>query len=668
MENDDERREIYPLGGRLTGRHPMRAFFAGTSEPTTDLDAALRRRIELSPDIIFETDAEGSLVFLGGASLALFGRPPAECLHKPLAGLLAEESRPAITALLRRENAASRRLRVRVMRPDGTHAWALLSASPADSGGTIGTLQDIGAQMRAEDELAQLKEKIAATAAAKKIYISNISHQVRTPLAAIIGLSQLCLNTRTTDKQRDYLTKTEQAAQDLYRVVNDILDFSGIDAGGVNLESGPFQVRALLAQVDGQMRPLARAKELELQIERGETLPAALIGDPSRLQQVLVNLIGNAIKFTAKGSICVSALVKAQEGSRVTLEFRISDTGVGLQPQQIGQIFEAHTHADGATTRPMGGMGLGLAIAKRLVEKMGGSIWVTSTPGIGSTFYFSAQYTRAEPPSGAAAPEEAINPAAARPRLRNVRILVVEDNRFNQQIAMEFLEAAGAHVTLAENGAHALQCLGSEPAFDAVLMDVQMPVMDGLEATRRMRSNPALCDLPVIALTANTTAADRLACSNAGMNDFEAKPIDPEHLYATIARWLPNRKVDSGRHVMPSVSAAPRIVDRTALARLVNFDPVKIRRFALKFVENSRATLAEMQSTSKQSDLIALGRLAHRLKSSAATVGAEAFSTLCKDLEGTCQKNDAALAAQLVRELAAALEAVNAELLSDNGK
>ena len=545
----------------------------------------------------------------------------------------------------------------------------MLSAVPADTGGLIGTLQDIGAQMRAEDELAQLKEEVAATAAAKKIYISNISHQVRTPLAAIIGLSQLCLNTRPTDKQRDYLTKTEQAAQDLYRIVNDILDFSGIDAGGVNLESGPFQVRNLLAQIDARLRPIARAKGLELQIERGENLPPSLIGDSSRLQQVLVNLLSNAIKFTAQGSVCVSALVKAQEGPRVTLEFRVSDTGIGLQPHQIGPIFEAHTHADGATTRPFGGMGLGLAIAKRLVEKMGGSIWVTSTPGIGSTFYFSAQYTRAEAPSVAAAPEEApIAPTGARPRLRNVHILVVEDNRFNQQIAMEFLEAAGAQVTIAENGALALQCLGSTSRFDAVLMDIQMPVMDGLETTRRIRSIASFSDLPVIALTANTAAADRLACTVAGMNDFESKPIDPERLYATIARWLPNRQGDSGRHVIPAVHATTGAgVDRSALAKLVNFDPVKIRRFVLKFVENSRATLVEMQNTSKQSDLVALGRLAHRLKSSAATVGAGALSILCKDLERACQTNDVALATQLVRELAPALEGVNSELLSDDG-
>jgi two-component system, sensor histidine kinase and response regulator len=647
----------------------MRAFFTGASGSAADSDALLRRRVEQLPCVIFETDAQGSLVFLGGAALAILGRPPADCLHKPLPGLVAEESRPALTALLRRESAGSRKLRVRIPRPDGTDGQALLSLAPADTGGMVGTLQGVGAEADAEHELAQLKEKVAATAAAKKVYIANISHQVRTPLAAIIGLSQLCLNTRTTDKQRDYLSKTEQAAQDLYRVVNDILDFSGIDAGGVNLESGPFQVRNLLAQVDAQMRPLARAKGLELQIERGETLPAALIGDPSRLQQILVNVIGNAIKFTAQGSVCVSATVKAQEGTRVTLEFRVSDTGIGLQPHQIGQIFEAHTHADGATTRPFGGMGLGLAIAKRLVEKMGGSIWVTSTPGIGSTFYFSAQYACAEAPSAALAPQDAaLTPAGARPRLRNVRILVVEDNRFNQQIAMEFLEAAGAQVTIAENGARALQCLDSEPRFDAVLMDVQMPVMDGHEATRRIRSNPALSELPVIALTANTTAAARLACSNAGMNDFESKPIDPERLYATIARWLPNRQVDSGRHVMPAVAAtASAAIDRSALARLVNFDPVKIRRFALKFVENSRATLVEMQSTSKQSDLIALGRLAHRLKSSAATVGAEAFSTLCKDLEQACQKNDATLTTQIVRELAPALEAVNSELLADDG-
>ncbi len=631
-----------------------------------DSDASLRRRVELSPDVIFETDAEGTLVFLGGASLALLGRPPADCLHKSLAALMAKESRPALMALLRRETTVSCRLRVRMARPDGTDGWALLSAAPADTGGLIGTLQDIGAQMSAEDELAQLKEKVAATAAAKKIYFSYISHQVRTPLAAIIGLSQLCLNTRTTDKQRDYLTKTEQAAKELYRIVNDFLDFSGIDAGGVNLESGPFQVRNLLAQIDARMRPIARAKKLELQIERGENLPPSLIGDPSGLQQVLINLLSNAIKFTAQGSVCISALVKAQEGPRVTLEFRVSDTGIGLQPHQIGQIFEAHTHADGATTRPFGGMGLGLVIAKRLVEKMGGSIWVTSTPGIGSTFYFSAQYTRAEAPTAAVAAQDA--PTGTRPRLRNMRILVVEDNRFNQQIAKEFLAAAGAQVTIAENGALALQCLGSEPRFDAVLMDVHMPVMDGLETTRRIRSIPSLSDLPVIALTAKTAAADRLACSEAGMNDFEFKPIDPERLYATIARWLPNRQVDSGRHVIPAVPATTGAgVDRSALAKLVNFDPVKIQRFALKFVENSRAMLVEMQNTSKQSDLVTLGRLAHRLKSSAATVGAGALSLLCKDLERACQTNDTTLTTQLVRDLAPALEGVNSELLSDDG-
>jgi CheY-like chemotaxis protein/HPt (histidine-containing phosphotransfer) domain-containing protein len=264
--------------------------------------------------------------------------------------------------------------------------------------------------------------------------------------------------------------------------------------------------------------------------------------------------------------------------------------------------------------------------------------------------------------------EPAIAPTGVRHRLRNARILVVEDNRFNQQIVTEFLEAAGAQVTIADNGARALQCLGKEARFDAVLMDVQMPVMDGLEATRRIRSNPALREIPVIALTANTLAADRLACSTAGMNDFESKPVDPERLVATIVRWLPNRQADSGRHRIPATApAASAGVDRSALARLVNFDEAKIKRFALKFVENSRATLIEMQNASKHSDLIALGRLAHRLKSSAATVGAEAFSRACKELESTCQKNDAALATQRVAELAPALEGVNAELLADGG-
>jgi two-component system sensor histidine kinase/response regulator len=645
----------------VTGGNPLRAFH--------DTDDGLRRRVELLPEIIFETDAGGALLFVGGAVLGMLGRPAADYAGVPLQELLAPDCRPALADLLSLKGAGPRRLRVRLARADGVAAWALMSLARADSGGLVGMLLDIGVEKGAEDELVRLKAQAEAAAAAKRVYLDNVSHEVRTPLAAIIGLSQLCLNTKPTDKQRDYLTKTEQAAQDLHRVFNDILDFSRMEADGLKLESGPFQLRSLLARVDTLMRPLARAKGLELQIERGEMLPATLIGDPSRLEQVIVNLVGNAIKFTPQGSVCVAALVKAQEPGLVTLEFRISDTGIGLQPQQIGQIFQAHSQTDHSATRQFGGIGLGLALSKRLVERMGGSIWVTSTPGIGSTFYFTAQYSRAE---AQAAPAPAVEPGSvptgARLRLRNTRILVVEDNRFNQQIAMEFLESAGAHVTIADNGARALQTLGNAPPFDAVLMDVQMPVMDGLEATRRIRSNPALREIPVIALTANTLPADRLACSAAGMNDFESKPVDPERLIATIARWLPNRQADSGRHRIPAVVTPPSAgVDRSALAKLVNYDEAKVRRFALKFVENSRATLVEMQNTSRHSDLIALGRLAHRLKSSAATVGAEGFSRACKELESTCQRNDAALAAQMVAELAPALEGVNAELLSDGG-
>jgi two-component system, sensor histidine kinase and response regulator len=646
----------------------MRAFFTGALADA-GADAGMRRRIELLPDVVFEVDANGSLMFLGGASITMLGRQPGECLHLPLSELVAPEHRPALAEILRRDTPYPRKLRVRVLRRDGVETWVTVSLAPADSGGMVGTLHEIGAEKDAQVELADLKEEAAAAAAAKRVYIDNVSHEIRTPLAAIIGLSQLCLNTKPTDKQRDYLTKTEQAAQDLHRLFNDILDFSRMEAGGLKLDSGPFQLRNLLGHVDALMRPLARAKGLELQIERGEALPAVLTGDPTRLEQVIVNLVSNAIKFTGKGSVCVSALVQAQDAGRVTLEFRVSDTGIGLQPQQIGQIFEAHNQADNSTTRQFGGIGLGLAISKRLVERMGGSIWVTSTPGIGSTFYFTAQYTRAEAPPAPAAPiEPAIAPSGGRQRLRDARILVVEDNRFNQQIVMEFLEAAGAQVTIADNGARALQSLGGEPRFDVVLMDVQMPVMDGHEATRRIRANPSTSDIPVIALTANTLTADRLACSNSGMNDFEPKPIDPERLYATIARWLPNPQTEAGKRATTATSpAASAGIDRSALARLVNYDPVKIRRFALKFVENSRATLLEMQNTSKHSDLVALGRLAHRLKSSAATVGAEAFSTLCKELELACQKNDAVQAAQLVAELAPALEGVNAELLVDGG-
>jgi CheY-like chemotaxis protein/HPt (histidine-containing phosphotransfer) domain-containing protein len=542
-----------------------------------------------------------------------------------------------------------------------------MRALTAEGGRLPDALPDVTVDGTAHDELALLKQQVAAATGAKSAFIANVSHEIRTPLAAIIGLSHLCLSTKLTDKQRDYLTKTEQAAQNLFQIVNDILDFSRIEADGLRLESIPFQLRGVLANVDALMRPLARAKGLELLIERAESQSAVLNGDPLRLEQVITNLVSNAIKFTSRGSVCVSVLVQSQDEAGMELEFRVSDTGIGLQPGQTESIFQAFSQADNSTTRQFGGTGLGLAISRRLVEKNGGSIWVTSTPGIGSTFFFTARYARAE---GQTVPafqaEPAHSPAGSRERLRNARILVVEDNRFNQQIMVEFLEAAGAQATIAENGARALQILSTEPRFDAVLMDVQMPIMDGYETTRRIRANPELRELPVIAVTANTIAGDRAACINAGMNDFESKPIDQERLYATIARWLPGGPGSRGRPGgSRTAQGGSSRIDRSVLAKLVNFDPAKIRRFALKFVETSRATLVDMQATSRRADLISLGRLAHRLKSAAATVGADGFAMLCKDLETASQNDDVALAAQMVTDLAPALERLNAELLAD---
>ncbi|MFI4889844.1 MAG: ATP-binding protein [Steroidobacterales bacterium] len=654
----------------MTARPTMRARFAEYNRPlaTGPGDNRMRGRIELLSEVVFEVDANGLIVFMSSASITMLGRHPGVCLHLPLPDLVVAEDRSAVERLLRRETPLPRKLHARMPRADGSHAWVLISLTPIDTGGAVGVLHDITAEKQDADELAHLRDQVAAAADAKSAFIANVSHEIRTPLAAIIGLSHLCLGTKLTDKQRDYLTKTEQAAQDLFQIVNDILDFSKIEAGGLKLEAIPFALRSVFANVDALMRPRARAKGLELQIERGESLPAVLNGDPLRLEQIIVNLVSNAIKFTARGSVCVSALVKAQDASGVLLEFGVSDTGIGLQPEQTSMIFQAFSQADNSTTRQFGGTGLGLAISKRLVEKKGGSIWVNSTPGIGSTFYFTARYARADGQPSPVVPVEAASfPASARQRLRNARILVVEDSRFNQQIVTEFLEAVGVKVTMADNGSRALQILGSEPRFDAVLMDVQMPVMDGYETTRRIRSNPDLRGIPVIAITANTLAGDRIACLKAGMNDFEAKPIDQERLYATIARWLPRGAADPGPAGMSDTARAPGAsIDRSVLARLVNFDPVKVRRFALKFVESSRATLAEMLASNKRADLIALGRLAHRLKSAAATVGAESFATRCKDLETACQNNDAALSAQIVAELEPALERVNAELLADS--
>ncbi|HEY7987173.1 MAG TPA: response regulator, partial [Methylophilaceae bacterium] len=416
-------------------------------------------------------------------------------------------------------------------------------------------------------ELKKAREEADAANQAKSHFLATMSHEIRTPMNAIIGLSHLCLQTTLDVKQRDYVDKVHRSARSLLGIINDILDFSRIEAGKLTLEEADYELYAVLSGVDSLVGHMAREKGLHFEIALGDDVPSFLWGDALRLGQVLLNLAGNAVKFTETGSIIVAVAVIASDEKTLELEFSVRDTGIGLTNEQTVRLFQPFSQADASTTRKYGGTGLGLAICKCLVEMMHGRLWVESIPGQGSDFHFTARFGHGREIASAIAHSGEL--VSARALLMGARILLAEDNPFNQQVAQELLEQVGATVAIANNGREALERLAQQP-FHIVLMDIQMPEMDGYEATRRIRATPELTGQRVIAMTANAMAEDRRRCLSAGMDDFITKPIDPNALYVTLANWLPQGGVkhaeiakDAGG--MGNIEPAPNASAVTAL-------------------------------------------------------------------------------------------------------
>ncbi len=401
----------------------------------------------------------------------------------------------------------------------------------------------------ANRSLSQAKEAAEAANLAKSAFLSNMSHEIRTPLNGIVGMTHILKRGNVTPVQAARLDKIDTAAEHLLATINDILDLSKIEAGKIVLEEAPLAIERLLGNVQSILGARAQDKGLALRIEAG-SFPPNLKGDATRLQQGLLNYVANAIKFTDTGSITLRALMLSEDAEAVDVRFEVEDTGIGIAAETLSRLFTAFEQADNSTTRQYGGTGLGLTITRRLAELMGGGAGVESTPGVGSTFWFTVRLTKSTTAVATTLPATMNADQIIRQRHRGRRVLVVDDDALNLEVAKFLLEDIGLVIDTAEDGVRALAA-AKETNYSVILMDMQMPNLDGVKATQQIRLFPGARATPILAMTANAFAEDRAKCLEAGMNDFIAKPFHPDAFYAILLKWL-----DKGRDAVPGMTAS----------------------------------------------------------------------------------------------------------------
>jgi PAS domain S-box-containing protein len=666
-------------------------------------EAKLRTLLELLPMGISITDPEGRLIDCNQAAEGLLGIPREEHLRRTFDGpqwrllrpdgsVMPTEEFASVRAL--REGQAVRDVEMGVDRPEGI-TWLSVSAMPAahpDFGVVIAFVditerkrlaENLDARMR---ELLAAKEAAEAATRAKSAFLAHMSHEIRTPMNGIIGLSELALQRAVNPTTREYLEQLRQSGVNLLGILNDILDQSKIDAGQLRLEESVFDRDRLLESERSLFAPMASSKGLDLDIHAAPRVPRWLVGDELRLRQVLSNLLSNAIKFTEAGRIGlhIDCLENAENQAR--LRCTVTDTGIGMDADTRARLFQPFTQGDDSVARRFGGTGLGLSISQRLIEMMGGTLHVESAPAGGSAFSFELSLPLADTPGASEA-----TVAPARIDLQGTPILVAEDQPINQRVIADMLALLGAEVIMTGDGEQALAALAALPAPPAlVLMDIQMPHMDGLSATRQLRDNPAWRELPVIALTAGVTASERDKIDDAGMNDLLPKPVTLDSLTAMLSRWVPGAvsEPEPTDNPDPTPSAAT-LADLTSPAlgstdvepaatpkplQLPGFDLAtlneifstqqEIQDLLRDFADSVRENVATIAAAIARADWAAAYRGAHQLKGVAGNVGAIELSAAAEALEQALDRGRTAVAPPALPPLLARLRITHADALA----
>ncbi|XZF12790.1 PAS domain S-box protein [Chitinophagaceae bacterium MMS25-I14] len=603
-------------------------YVIGFSQDITDrinAERALKKSEEKYRNIIenmnlglVEVDRDENIVYANQSFCDMSGYSVAELTGQYAPSLLGVNTGYDHDTNNRRYEGRSDAYELNVKNKNGAAKWWLISGAPVfDNNGTftgsIGIHLDITIQKQLEQELRRAKAEAEQSAHAKEIFLANMSHEIRTPMNAILGISKILSKTEMDEQQTFYLNTIRTAANNLLVIINDLLDFSKIEAGKISLERIGFRLDDIIGNAIQVLRHKAEEKDLIITSKTGKDIAPILMGDPYRINQVLMNLLSNSIKFTEHGTVDVSCTLVDETATSQKIQFRVTDTGIGMSESFLKNLFDKFTQEDESISRKFGGTGLGMSISKQLVELMGGDIQVASQKNIGTAISFTVTFTKG---ASADLPQQRVL-KADNSILKNKKLLLAEDNEINRLVASTVLKQYGAEVITAENGKVAIEKFKAEH-FDLVLMDVHMPEKDGLETTRYIRQHLD-SSIPIIALTASAFKHEEERCLQAGMNDFITKPFDEEKMIKLIAQWL-GRNIETAA---PHIAEQPQqqLYDLENIRNISKGDEAFVQSIITLFIDTMPASLKQMDDALEHENYATLATLAHHIKAPVQSMG-----------------------------------------------